>query len=143
MTDAATVIHEAETAYTAYANYFNARDMAGVCRYIAAPYVMTIGARPTMIAETAEKIRAQFDGAVADMIRRGWKRSDFRIVHVCPLSNDHALLVSDVVRYREDGTVLETGRYCYAIHRAEPMWQITGVTNIEPPYLGPGDVPRT
>jgi hypothetical protein len=143
MTDAATVIHEAETAYTAYANSFNARDMAGVCRYIAAPYVMVIGARPTMIAETPEKIRVQFDGAVADMIRRGWARSDFKIVHTCPLSNDHALLVSDVIRYKADGSVMETGRYCYSIHRADPMWQITGVTDVEPPYLGPGDVARS
>jgi hypothetical protein len=116
--------------------------MAGVCRYIAAPYVMVIGARPTMIAETPEKIRAQFDGALAGMIRRGWQRSDFKIVHVSPLSNDHALLLSDIVRYKADGSVLETGRYCYSIHRAEPNWQITGVTDVEPPFRGPGDVPR-
>lgn len=140
--DATTVIHLAETAYTGYANCFNARDMAGVCRYIAAPYVMVIGARPTMIAETADKVRAQFDGALADMLRRGWTRSDFKIVHVSPLSNDHALLLSDIIRYRKDGSVLETGRYCYSIHHADPTWQITGVTDIEPPYLGPGDVPR-
>jgi ketosteroid isomerase-like protein len=142
MADAATVIHEAETAYTAYANHFNAKDIAGVCRYIAAPYVMLIGAHPTMIAETPEKVRAQFDGALAGMVGRGWVRSDFKVVHVVPLSNDHALLLSDIVRYKADGSVLETGRYLYTIHRADPNWQITGVTDVAPPYTGPGNVPR-
>ena len=143
MSDVETVSHEAETCYTAYANHFNNKDMAGVCRYIAAPYVMVIGARPTMIADTPEKVRAQFDGALADMVRRGWMRSDFKVVNITPLSKDHALLVSDIVRYKADGSVMETGRYCYSIHRADPNWQITGVTDVEAPFTGPGNVPRS
>jgi len=142
MSDAATVSHEAETAYTAYANYFNMRDIEGVCRYIAAPYVMLIGAHPTMIAETAEAVRKQFDSALAGMLGRGWVRSDFKVVNVTPLSNDHALLLSDIIRYKGDGAVLESGRYCYTIHRADPNWQITGVTDVAAPFTGPGDVPR-
>jgi len=142
MSDAETVSHEAETAYTSYANHFNAKDMAGVCRYIAAPYVMIIGAHPTMISHTEEDVRKQFDGALAGMVSRGWVRSDFKVVNVTPLSKDHALLVSDIIRYKADGSVLETGRYCYSIHRAEPNWQITGVTDVEAPFTGPGNAPR-
>jgi ketosteroid isomerase-like protein len=142
MSDAAAVSHEAETCYTAYANHFNNKDMEGVCRYIAAPYVMLIGAHPTMIAPTPEAIRKQFDGALAGMVGRGWVRSDFKVVNVTPLSSDHALLLSDIIRYKADGSVLETGRYCYTIHRADPNWQITGVTDVAPPFTGPGNVPR-
>jgi len=141
MADDPILIHEAETCYTAYAEAFNHEDMAAVCRYITAPYLMVIGDRVPMISPTDETVRKQFDGALADMKRRGWVRSDFKIVHTWMLSKDHALLMSDIVRYKADKSVLEKGRYIYSIRRAEPAWQITGVTNVDPGFTGPGNSP--
>jgi ketosteroid isomerase-like protein len=135
------LIHEAETCYTAYADAFNHEDMAAVCRYIASPYLMVIGAHAPMIAPNDEAVRKQFDGALAGMKARGWVRSDFKIVHTWLLSKDHALLMSDIVRYKADKSVLEGGRYIYSIRRAEPVWQITGVTDVAAGFTGPGGYP--
>jgi hypothetical protein len=141
MADDPMLIHEAETCYTAYAEAFNHEDIAAVVRYIASPYLMVIGAHAPMIAPTDEAVRKQFDGALAGMKARGWVRSDFKIVHTWLLSKDHALLMSDIVRYKVDRSVLEKGRYIYSIRRAEPVWQITGVTNVDPGFTGPGNHP--
>jgi hypothetical protein len=140
--DTAAMIHDIETAYAAYSAAFNEQNIAGVVRYITAPYVMTIGGNPPMVAPTDEAVRKQFDGALAGMLGRGWSHSTFKIVHVWPMSDNHALLMSDIVRYKADKSVLETGRYLYSMRRAGPSWQITGVTDIAPPYTGPGDTPR-
>jgi hypothetical protein len=143
MADDQMLIHEAETCYTAYAEAFNHEDMAAVVRYISAPYAMVIGANAPMFAPTPEAVRKQFDGALAGMKARGWVRSDFKIVHTWLLSKDHALLMSDIVRFKADKSVLEKGRYIYSIRRAEPVWQITGVTDVGEAFTGPGDYPRT
>jgi ketosteroid isomerase-like protein len=143
MTDTATIIHEIETAYAAYAGAFNQGDIATVVRYIAPPYVMTIGNRDVMTAPTDEAVRHQFDGALAGMKGRGWVRSDFKVVQIWPLSDNHALLMTDIVRYKADASVLEKGRYIYQVRRGGQSWQITGVTDVEPPYTGPGEHSRT
>jgi len=143
MVDRAAIVHDVETMYEAYAGAFNHEDIASVVRYIAAPYEMTIGARPVMFAMTPEDVRHQFDQALAGMKARGWARSDFKVIQIWPLSDDHALLMTDIVRYKADRSVLEKGRYIYSVHRADPVWQITGVTDVAPGYTGPGDFPRT
>jgi ketosteroid isomerase-like protein len=143
MADTASIVHEVETAYSAYAGAFNHEDIATVVRYVASPYVMTIGAHDVMTAPTDEAVRHQFDGALAGMKARGWVKSDFQVVQIWPLSDNHALLMTDIVRFKADGSVLEKGRYIYQVRRGGQSWQITGVTDVEPPYAGPGDHPRT
>jgi ketosteroid isomerase-like protein len=143
MADDPMIVHDVETSYQAYAEAFNHEDMATVVRYISAPYAMVIGANAPMFTPTPEAVRKQFDGALAGMKARGWVRSDFKIVHTWLLSNDNALLMSDIIRYKADKSVLETGRYIYSIRRADPSWQITGVTDVGADFTGPGDYPRT
>jgi hypothetical protein len=140
--DSAVLIHEIETAYAAYAGAFNDGDIPEVVRYIAVPYAMIIGGAPTFVVTDAAGVRALFDQSLAGMKARGWVRSDFKIVHVWPLGPDHALILTDIARWKAASVPLETGRYCYALRRAEPSWQITAVTDVTPPFLGPGDFPR-
>jgi hypothetical protein len=142
MSDEATIVHEIETSYAAYAGAFNDQNIDGVVRYISAPYVMTIGANAPMVADSAEHVRIMFEKSLAGMKGRGWARSDFKTVHIWPLSNDHALLMTDITRYKTDGSVLEKGRYIYSIRRVDPSWQITGVTDVAAPFTGPGDFTR-
>jgi hypothetical protein len=142
MSDEATIIHEIETAYAAYAGSFNDQNIDGVVRYISAPYVMTIGASPPMVADSPEHVRGLFEKSLAGMKGRGWAKSDFNTVHIWPLSNDHALLMTDIIRYKADGSVLEKGRYIYSVRRADPSWSITGVTDVAAPFSGPGNFPR-
>ena len=136
------MIHEIETAYNAYGNAFNVHDMATVVKYIAAPYIQTIGGNPPGMAHTAEDVKKQFDGSLEYMTKRGWDRSDANIVRIWPLGDNHAFLLADVIRYRTDKSILETGRYLYWVRRAGQSWQLTGVTDVAPPLVGPGDFPR-
>lgn len=142
MPDLAALTHDIETMYAAYSGAFNHEDIAGVVRYIGAPYVMIIGGHPPAIAPTDEAVRAMFDQNLARMKTIGWARSEYKIVHVWPLSDEHALLMSDITRFRSDGSILETGRYVYSVRKADPNWKITAVTDVASPYLGPGDTPR-
>ena len=143
MADPSLIAHEIETMYAAYSGAFNHEDIESVVRYISAPYVMTIGGNPPMVAPTAGDVRHMFDANLVRMKGNGWTRSDYRIVHIWPLSPDHAFLLTDITRWKADGSMLEKGRYCYSVRRADPSWQVTGVTDVRKPFTGPGDFPRT
>jgi hypothetical protein len=131
-----------ETSYEAYSDAFNRRDMATVLRYVSAPYVLTIGGNVPWVTDTPEKVSALFGKNLETMLGRGWARSDSKVKKVWALSEDHVLLLSDITRFKTDGTVLEKGRYLYSLRRGGPSWQITGVADIAPPFAGPGDLPR-
>ena len=142
MKDQATIAHEVETSYEAYSTAFNDRNMETVLRYVAAPYVLTIGGNVPWVTETAEQVKALFDKNLQTMLGRGWARSDSKVKKVWALSEDHVLLLSDITRFKTDGSVLEKGRYLYFLRRGGQSWQITGVTDIAPPFTGPGDLAR-
>ena len=142
MKDQATIAHEVETSYEAYSNAFNHHDMETVLRYISAPYVLTIGGNAPWVTETAEQVKAMFNKNLQTMLDRGWARSDSKVRKVWALSEDHVLLLSDITRFKTDGSVLEKGRYLYSLRRGGQSWQITGVTDIAPPFTGPGDLAR-
>ena len=55
--DQATIAHEVETSYEAYANAFNHREMETVLRYVSAPYVLTIGGNVPWVSETPQQVR--------------------------------------------------------------------------------------
>ena len=55
MTTASDITHEIETAYAGYNAAFHDEDVAGVVRYISAPYVATIGGGAPSVTETAER----------------------------------------------------------------------------------------
>jgi hypothetical protein len=128
--------------YAAYTEFFNRQDIQGVTRYVGAPYVMTIGGDPPVVVMTVDAIKTLFEQLLAGIKARGWVRSAFEIIRIWPMSSGHALLLTDITRYRADGSVLETGRYLYAARAAVPAWLITSVTDISPPFAGPGDFPR-
>lgn len=144
MASAAEIIHEIETSYTAYNAAFLRGDIPDVVRYITAPYVMNIGGNPPRISQTREDVLANFNGSLAGMKKSGWQRSDTKIVKIWPFSDNHALLMADVVRYKTDGSILNKGRYCYSMRRDSELWQICAVTDVAEAFAGPGagDIPR-
>jgi hypothetical protein len=144
MASAAEIIHEIETSYTAYNDAFLREDIPGVVRYITAPYVMNIGGNPPRISQTPEDVLANFNASLAGMKKGGWKRSDTKIVKIWPFSDNHALLMADIVRHKTDGSILNKGRYCYSMRRAGDIWQICAVTDVADAFAGPGagDIPR-
>ena len=138
MADAAAIIHEIETSYTAYNAAFLREDIPGVVRYVTAPYVMNIGGNPPRISQTPEDVLQNFNASLAGMKKSGWQRSDTKIVKIWPFSDNHGLLMADIVRYKTDGTILNKGRYCYSMRRAGELWQICAVTDVGEAFAGPG-----
>jgi hypothetical protein len=51
------------------------------------------------------------------------------------------MILSDVTRYKTDGSILEKVRALYMVRR-DDGWKIVTITEIKPPFLGPGDIPR-
>jgi len=48
-----------------------------------------------------------------------------------------------VVRVKADGSILEEIRACYIVRRHDEGWKIATISEIRPPHLGPGDIPRS
>ena len=83
-------------------------------------------------------IEKDVNASLAGMKKSGWQRSDTKIVKIWPFSNNHGLLMADIVRYKTDGTILNKGRYCYSMRRAGELWQICAVTDVGEAFAGPG-----
>jgi hypothetical protein len=44
--------------------------------------------------------------------------------------------------FKANGSVLEQVRPCYTVRRDAENWKIVTVSEVAPPFLGPGDLPR-
>jgi len=73
---------------------------------------------------------------------RGWARSDIDRIKAWALADNLGMILSDVKRYKTDGTLLEKVRALYMVRRNGDGWKIVTITEIKPPFLGPGDIPR-
>jgi hypothetical protein len=56
------------------------------------------------------------------------------------LAENLGMILVDVIHYKTDGSVLERGRGCYTLWRDGESWKIVTVAEVQPPFLGPGDV---
>ncbi|MBI3796242.1 MAG: hypothetical protein HY268_04630, partial [Deltaproteobacteria bacterium] len=69
---------------------------------------------------------------------RGWDRTGVDRLQVWPLADVLSMLVADISRYKKDGSVLEQGRYCYVVRKDAGGWKILALTEVKPPFSGPG-----
>ena len=58
-----------------------------------------------------------------------------------PMAEDLAMILVDGTRYRADGSLLERVRVCYVVRRDANNWKTVTISEINPPFLGPGDLP--
>ena len=79
---------------------------------------------------------------MAQLRERGWVRSGIDSLHAWALDENLGMIVSDVTRYKADNSVLEKLRACYTLRREGDGWKILTLTEIKPPFLGPGDIAR-
>jgi hypothetical protein len=61
---------------------------------------------------------------------------------IWPMAEDLAMVLADGTRYKADGSMLEPVRSCYTVRRDTKNWKIVTISEVEPPFLGPGDLPR-
>jgi len=79
---------------------------------------------------------------MSDLKERGWARSAIDQLKAWPLADDLAMILADVSRYKADGSVLERVRACYTVRRDVNNWKIITLSEVKPPFLGPGDLTR-
>ncbi len=79
---------------------------------------------------------------MADLKERGWVRSSIDRLKTWALAEDLAMILADVTRHKADGSVLEQLRACYTVRRDAKGWKIVTLSEVKPPFLGPGDVAR-
>jgi hypothetical protein len=135
------IARELETFYRHYIEVFNGEDDRFFACF-AIPYGTVSGERGlTTIANDADH-RNGFRRSMAVLKQRGWARSDIDNVKAWALADNLAMIVSDVTRYKTDRSILEKVRACYMLRRDAGAWKIITISEIKPPFMGPGDIAR-
>ena len=79
---------------------------------------------------------------MADLKERGSVRSAINQLKAWALAEDLAMILADVTRHKADGSILEWVRACYTVRRDTKGWKIVTLSEVKPPFLGPGDLTR-
>jgi hypothetical protein len=131
-----------EIFYRDYIDVFNTAEVERFLTYFANPYVSISGDRGTRVVANDAKHASDFARIMQALKARGWVRSDIVGIKAWALDEKLGMIVSDVVRVKADGSILEEIRACYIVRREDAGWKIATISEIKPPHLGPGDLPR-
>ena len=108
----------------------------------AIPYGWVTGERGLTVITNEGDHQSGFGGLMVELRQRGWARSGIDLLKTWALADNLAMTLADFTRYKADGSVLEKGRACYTARRDHKSWKILAISEIKPPFLGPGDVLR-
>jgi ketosteroid isomerase-like protein len=136
------ISEELETFYKSYIAAFNREDVDAFTDSFAFPYAWITGRRGLGQCATEGDHQRSFGKIMADLKERGWVRSAIDQLRVWPLAEDLAVILADVTRYKADGSILEQVRACYTVRRDTKNWKIVTLSEVKPPFLGPGNVAR-
>ena len=141
MSTAEEIARELETFYRHYIEVFNRED-DGFFDCFATPYASVSGSRGlTTVANDADH-RSEFRRTMIALTDRGWARSDIDRIKAWATAENLGMILSDVTRYKTDGSILEKVRACYMVRRGGDGWKIVTISEIKSPFLGPADIPR-
>ena len=139
MADTATLISEVESFYRAFLDGFNREDTDMYLRSFCYPNAILSG-DAGMTINTKESDQQRFYQEVMSSIQgRGWERTGVDRLQAWPIADDMAMLVADISRYKKDGSILESGRYCYTVRKDSGTWKILTLTEVKSPFAGPGE----
>jgi ketosteroid isomerase-like protein len=136
------ISEELEAFYQSYIAAFNREDIDAFTDTFAFPYAWITGRHGVSQCVSQGDHQRSFAKIMADLKERGWVRSDVDQLKTWPLAEDLAMILADVTRYKADGSVLERVRACYTLRREAKDWKILTLSEVRPPFLGPGDVAR-
>ncbi|HTR48355.1 MAG TPA: hypothetical protein VMM16_13310 [Verrucomicrobiae bacterium] len=142
MSNTQEIVREVETFYRAYLDAFNRQDADGYARFMDLPYALISGEGGVVVCATEpdhQRLAAQL---YADLKARGWARSDADRVRISLFGQNHALIVSDIIRWRADGSVLQKNRFCYTARHDGNSWKMITYLPVADGFLGPGNFPR-
>ena len=142
MADTDQIVHEIEQFYARYIDGFNREDIDLFMQSFDRPFVVLSGEHgATVFADEAAQQRFYTQTMIA-IQGRGWSRSTIDRLKAWPLANNLATLMADVTRYKKDGSILERLRAFYTLRNDDKAWKIVTLSLANPPFPGPGDVPR-
>jgi len=135
------IARELESFYRHYIDVFNREDERFFDCF-AHPYAAVSGERGLATVANDEANRKNFGGTMTALKKRGWVQSGIDSITAWALGDNLGMILSDVTRYKTDGSVLEKIRACYMLRRDGGTWKIMTISEVKPPFLGPGDIPR-
>ena len=136
------IAKELEAFYQSYIAAFNREDIDAFTESFAYPYAWISGRHGLSQCATEGDHQRSFGKIMADLKERGWARSSVDRFKTWALAEDLAMIMADATRYKADGSVLERVRACYTVRRDGKGWKIVSLSEVRPPFLGPGDVAR-
>lgn len=142
MANADQVAAEMHAFYPRYIDSFNGDDPAAYAANFSFPCVLLGGKQAVTIVNDAATWLKMMASTKEIMRSKGWARTGIENTYAWPYSADSGLLMSDFLRYRDDGSVLMRGRACYTLRREDGRLKIIAMMEVAPPMLGPGDIPR-
>ena len=143
MADSNQIVRELEQFYARYIDGFNREDIDLFLGSFDLPFVVLSGEHgATIFADEAAQQRFYTQTMIA-IQGRGWGRSAVDLLKIWPLAENLATLMADVTRYKKDGSILERLRAFYTLRNDGKAWKIVTVSMANPPFPGPGDIPRS
>jgi ketosteroid isomerase-like protein len=142
MITAEQVSQELEAFYKSYIAAFNREDIDAFTESFAYPYAWVTGPRGLSQCATESDHQRSFGKIMSDLKERGWARSGIDQLKAWGLAEDLAMILADVTRYKHDDSILERVRACYTVRRDVKSWKIVVLSEVRPPFLGPGDLAR-
>ncbi len=136
------IARELEGFYRDYIEIFNREDLDRVADSFSYPYATISGERGLAPVAARDDNRNAFARLMTALREHGWARSGIDRIMAWALGENLGMIVADVTRYRPDHSVLERVRGCYILRREAGSWKIASISEVKPPFLGPGDIPR-
>jgi|GEM_PF-1068304 len=137
--EARPLIGEIENFYRDYIVGFNAEDRAAFVRCYAHPHAFLTDEKGMILTSTVADHERAYQQIMTTLHERGWGRSVTDQLQVWPFTQQTALIVADVARYKKDQSILEKLRASYMLRKENGAWKILTVTEIKPPFSGPGE----
>ena len=125
--------------YKSYTDAFISDDVAAISDFWDCPSAFISGQQGLDQLTNESDIQRMLRNFLTDLKEREWARSEIDPLKTWPLAEGLVMLLVDGTRYKADGSVLERVRVCYAARRDASKWKFVTVSEVKPPFLGPGD----
>ena len=142
MANAAEIVSELEAFYKGYIDAFNREDIDMYSQTFDYPYAMILGDKGLALCRDEAAHQRFYTSLMINLKERGWMRSGVDQMKVWPYAENLAMIIADATRYRAGGSVIEKVRATYTVRRDGKNWKIAALSEVKPPFLGPGEIPR-
>jgi ketosteroid isomerase-like protein len=124
MTDQREIVREVAAAYRHYVEAFNRRDPTEIAGLYDRPHAQVVGEAGLSLVNDDTDQNAWYEFVFAYLDSQQWARTELEDVKVVPLSPTLAHVVSEVTRYKIDGSPLNHARANYTMRRSDDGWKV-------------------